>query len=115
MHRDPSSDSCLEPDHIFDGNHRFSVDARNRLLPWRKPLREWGRSRSVFLMHRDPVEALYRVRTTGPQGSGILSSLSQANGLIVVPEDRDSLEEGETVRVQLLPWFGASVPNSDLR
>ena len=79
------------------------------------------RSREGFLfllrgvLEFDPAEALYRVRTTGPQGSGILSSLSQANGLIVVPEDRDSLEEGETVRVQLLPWFGASVPSSDLR
>ncbi len=79
------------------------------------------RSREGFLfllrgvLEFDAGEPGYRVRTTGPQGSGILSSLSQANGLIVVPEDRDALDEGEMVRVQLLPWFSASMPNSDLR
>ncbi len=35
------------------------------------------------------------------KGSGLLSSLTKANGYVIVPEDRDGLEEGETVKVQL--------------
>ena len=55
----------------------------------------------------------YRVRTTGPQGSGIMSSLSRANALIIVPEEVSSLPEGAQVRVQLLPApsTGAATPN----
>jgi molybdopterin molybdotransferase len=36
-------------------------------------------------------------RLTGPQGSGILTSMSLANALLVVPEDRPSVEAGETL------------------
>ncbi|MDW8068802.1 MAG: molybdopterin molybdotransferase MoeA [Anaerolineae bacterium] len=39
---------------------------------------------------------------TGDQGSGILSSLVQADGLAVIPEDVDSLPAGAEVRVLLL-------------
>jgi molybdopterin molybdotransferase len=41
------------------------------------------------------------VRLTGPQGSGILTSMSQANALLVVPEDRPRVEAGE--RLNVLP------------
>ena len=34
-------------------------------------------------------------RLTGPQGSGILTSMSRANALLVVPEDRPRCEPGE--------------------
>jgi molybdopterin molybdotransferase len=34
-------------------------------------------------------------RLTGPQGSGILTSMSRANALLVVPEDRPRVEPGE--------------------
>jgi molybdopterin molybdotransferase len=34
-------------------------------------------------------------RLTGPQGSGILSSMSLANALLVVPEDRPRVDAGE--------------------
>ena len=34
-------------------------------------------------------------RLTGPQGSGILTSMAQANALLVVPEDRPRCEAGE--------------------
>jgi molybdopterin molybdotransferase len=34
-------------------------------------------------------------RLTGPQGSGILTSMSRANALLVVPEDRPRVEAGE--------------------
>jgi molybdopterin molybdotransferase len=36
-------------------------------------------------------------RLTGAQGSGILSSMSLANALLVVPEDRQRVEAGETL------------------
>jgi molybdopterin molybdotransferase len=44
----------------------------------------------------------YVVVTTGSQGSGILHSMVRANGLVVVPEDRESVRAGEKVKVQLL-------------
>ncbi|SFD53135.1 molybdopterin molybdotransferase MoeA [Paracidovorax konjaci] len=42
-----------------------------------------------------------RVRTTGPQGSALLSSMVQAHGLIVLPHDRGPVASGETVDVLL--------------
>jgi molybdopterin molybdotransferase len=36
-------------------------------------------------------------RLTGPQGSGILTSMSLANALLVVPHDRPAVEPGETL------------------
>jgi len=41
-------------------------------------------------------------RLTGPQGSGILTSMSLANALLVVPEDRPHVEAGETASALLL-------------
>lgn len=43
---------------------------------------------------------------TGPQGSGILTSMSAANGLAVVPEDCPLARAGDTVNVQLLDNAG---------
>jgi molybdenum cofactor synthesis domain len=40
--------------------------------------------------------------TTGEQGSGILKSMVQANGLMIVPEDTMELRAGEKVKVQVL-------------
>jgi len=39
---------------------------------------------------------------TGPQGSGILTSMAKANALLVVPEGRDGVLPGETVTAILL-------------
>lgn len=44
----------------------------------------------------------YTVTTTGAQGSGILSSMVRANGLIIVPEDCERVKAGERVRVQII-------------
>ncbi len=44
----------------------------------------------------------WTVRTTGDQGSGILSSMSQANCFIVLPTPTGDLPAGETVDVQPL-------------
>ena len=42
------------------------------------------------------------VRTTGPQGSGILTSMVKANGLIDVAEEVERLNPGDMVSVQVL-------------
>jgi molybdopterin molybdotransferase len=44
----------------------------------------------------------WTVRTTGEQGSGILSSMSQANCFIVLGSDTGNVAAGELVEVQLL-------------
>ena len=41
-------------------------------------------------------------RLTGPQGSGLLTSMALANALLVVPPDRMSVRAGETLRALLL-------------
>jgi molybdopterin molybdotransferase len=44
----------------------------------------------------------YFVTMTGPQGSDILTSMVRANGLAIIPEDREVVKAGERVKVQLL-------------
>lgn len=41
------------------------------------------------------------VRTTGNQGSGVLRSMVEANGLIVLPHDRGNIEVGDPVDVMM--------------
>ena len=48
------------------------------------------------------VDGKYHATDTGPQGSGILRSMTLANGLIIVPEDATLIEAGTEVDVQLL-------------
>jgi molybdopterin molybdotransferase len=45
-------------------------------------------------------------KLTGPQGSGILTSLALANALAIIPEDRERVMAGETVSVMMLDWWG---------
>ena len=47
-------------------------------------------------------DGVLTVRTTGKQGSGILTSMVKANGFIDVPEDVAGLQPGDVVDVQLL-------------
>ncbi len=47
-------------------------------------------------------ENRYVVTTTGPQGSGILNSMVEANSLVIVPEEVTEIKAGEKVRVQIL-------------
>ena len=44
----------------------------------------------------------YRARLTGPQGSGILTSMARANALLIVPEDADELPAGAMLSALLL-------------
>jgi molybdopterin molybdotransferase len=49
-------------------------------------------------------EGQYFAKLTGPQGSGILTSMSSANGLAIVPEDRAKITAGEKIQVLMLDW-----------
>jgi molybdopterin molybdotransferase len=46
----------------------------------------------------------YFAKLTGPQGSGILTSMVLANGLAVVPENRERIAAGEKLQVMMLDW-----------
>ncbi len=50
----------------------------------------------------------YFARTTGSQDSGVLTSMSQANGLVIVPEDITRVKAGEKAKVIMLDWSGES-------
>jgi molybdopterin molybdotransferase len=88
-------------------------------------LRMMGRSNlampSVTAIMEDPVEnddgrrffarvvvtkrdGKYFARLTGPQGSGILSSMARANGLAVIPESTKEVKSGGKVEVMMFDW-----------
>ncbi len=46
----------------------------------------------------------FHARLTGSQGSGILTSMAQANGLVIIPEDVREVRPGQWVKVQMLDW-----------
>jgi molybdopterin molybdotransferase len=46
----------------------------------------------------------YFARLTGPQGSGILTSMSSANALVIVPEDKPRVEKGDKIKFSMLSW-----------
>ncbi len=56
-------------------------------------------------------EGVFKVRTTGAQGSGILTSMVKANCLIDIPVEVERVNRGDLVSVQLLSgeaWAGHS-------
>jgi molybdopterin molybdotransferase len=56
-----------------------------------------------FLRVRLTVEdGALTARLTGPQGSGILSSMARADALMIVPEDRQEIPPGDTLPAMLL-------------
>jgi len=46
----------------------------------------------------------YYASLTGPQGSGILTSMARANGLAVITESSKGVKAGDMVEVQMLDW-----------
>lgn len=46
----------------------------------------------------------YFAALTGPQGSGILTSMTSAKGLVIIPEDKPNVAAGEMVKVMMLDW-----------
>ena len=47
---------------------------------------------------------LYHAKTTGNQSSGVLTSMSMANGLAICPEYTDRIDKGEVVNVEMFDW-----------
>jgi molybdopterin molybdotransferase len=84
----------------------WKLAGRRRLFPltWQartlEPLRKRPGRREFkrgVLAYRDGA---WEVRTTGPQGSGILSSMVAGNCLIILEEDRADVPPGEMVTVE---------------
>ena len=46
----------------------------------------------------------YFARLTGPRRSGVVISMTSANGLVTVPEDKERVGKGDTVQVMMLDW-----------
>ena len=92
----------------------FGRPAIRRMLGWRESARTEVEARfEGSVDNYDLRRSFYRVRLsredgelvarlTGPQGSGILSSLALADGLMVIDEETRSVESGQTVRIWLL-------------
>jgi molybdopterin molybdotransferase len=68
-------------------------------------VRKDGRRHYLRVRLRE-TEAGYEATLTGDQGSGILYSLVQADGLAVIPEEADHLPAGAEVEVILLSCVG---------
>jgi len=61
--------------------------------------------RRIFARVRvEKRDGQYFARLTGPQGSGILTSMTSANGLMIIPEDKPEVVPGDIVRVMMLDW-----------
>lgn len=67
--------------------------------PWRKSSPD-GRVHFLRVLLREE-DGVRRAALTGPQGSGILSSMLRANALALIPEDQTAIEAGEAVRLHL--------------
>mgnify|MGYP002381427005 CR=1 FL=1 len=63
------------------------------------PRRFYGR---CFVTHGE--DGRWYADLTGPQGSNILTSMSAANGLTVIPETVTAVEAGEEIDVMMLDW-----------
>jgi molybdopterin molybdotransferase len=62
------------------------------------PLRHFLR----VIVKGDGPEGALTARLTGPQGSGILTSMARANALLIVPEDRPAVAAGTILPALLL-------------
>ena len=81
-----------------------------RALPWRRavpvrvvePIRLGPRLQHFLRVMVAQVGEGLEARLTGPQGSGILSSMARANALLVVPEGQQEVAEGSAGQAILL-------------
>jgi molybdopterin molybdotransferase len=84
----------------------YKLAGRRRLFPdiWSaraaEPMRKKTGRREFKRGILCPGEAGWEVRTTGPQGSGILSSMVTGNCLVVLEEERGDVAVGEAVLVE---------------
>ena len=75
-------------------------------VPCRDPLRKLpGRTEFQRGILEPGEDGTWQVRSTGRQGSGVLSSMSRGNCFILLPDDAGSVEPGERVQVQPFSQF----------
>ena len=92
----------------------FVRPALQRLMGWNAPPQPLLRARAVDTMRKKPGRTEYQrgiverrpdgelwVRLTGNQGSGVLSSMVQANGLIVLGHEQATVQSGDWVEVMM--------------
>ena len=84
----------------------WKLAGRRELVPPRfhavatEPMRKREGRREFKRGILEYVDDQWRVRTTGPQGSGILSSMAQGNCFIVIEEERGDVRAGDRVWVE---------------
>ncbi len=64
---------------------------------------DWRRVYARATLTRD-ADGQWRARLTGPQGSGVLTSMALANGYAVCPEDQERVHAGEMCDVIMVDW-----------
>ncbi len=92
----------------------FVRPALQKLMGWNAPAQPLLRARAVETMRKKPGRTEYQrgiverredgelwVRLTGNQGSGVLSSMVQANGLIVLGHEQPTVQSGDWVDVMM--------------
>jgi molybdopterin molybdotransferase len=92
----------------------FVRPALQKLMGWNAPPQPLLRARAVDTMRKKPGRTEYQrgivekradgelwVRLTGNQGSGVLSSMVQANGLIVLGHEQPTVQSGDWVDVMV--------------
>ena len=92
----------------------FVRPALQQLMGWNAPPQPLLRARAVDTMRKKPGRTEYQrgiverredgdlwVRLTGNQGSGVLSSMVQANGLIVLGHEQPTVQSGDWVDVMM--------------
>ncbi len=92
----------------------FVRPALHKLMGWNAPPQPLLRARSVETLRKKPGRTEYQrgiverrvdgelwVRLTGNQGSGVLSSMVQANGLIVLDHEQATVQAGDWVEVMM--------------
>jgi molybdopterin molybdotransferase len=72
--------------------------AEERIVNRNDPRRFYAR---CIVRERD---GRYYASLTGPQGSGMLTSMVQANALTVIPAEVDEVQPGEEIDVIMLDW-----------
>lgn len=50
------------------------------------------------------IDDIFHASLTGPQGSGILTSMTKANGLAIIPENTNGVKAGDVVQIQMIDW-----------
>ena len=92
----------------------FVRPALQKLMGWNAPPLPLLRARTVDTLRKKPGRTEYQrgiverredgdlwVRLTGNQGSGVLSSMVQANGLIVLGHEQPTVQAGDWVEVMM--------------